>query len=388
MTTDYLWDGSGAVDEEVRALEETLSSLRYQPSAQSLKLPGRMPWRAVAIGAVALAAAVAIWAGTRSTIEGISPERPGPGGTVAAAPAGSAKPSQSLVNPFKRAPTPRAPRGKAASAKVLDPWGDPSRKLDPSAVQRVVAAQKQTLHRRCFAPALAKRSPSAPDSVRLSTRLKVGADGQVASAVTTGSDQGYPGLARCVSRQARSWRFPASKSGGTVQVPFVFKSTDDSSLINPFKTPRTPPSGGSRVLDPWGSTPPASSSDLEDAMRKAQKPSASKPSVVDPWSRPSKASGSKLSPAQVRKVISQNRGSVMRGCWAVRKDGPNAPPTARVTLKLTIAPSGAVSRSVAADPPGYPGLGSCVANLARRWRFPAAGSSTSVTFPFVFARPN
>ncbi len=385
MTSDYVWDGAGAVDEEVRGLEETLSSLRYQPGAQSLKLPVRMPWRAMAIGAVALAAAVAVWAGTRSTMHRISPEPTVPGETIAAAPAGSAKPSRSLVKPFKRLPTPRAGGNKVADAKVLDPWGDSSRKLSPRATQRVVAVQKRALRRRCFAPALAKRSPGAPDSVRLSTRLKVGADGRVISAITTGSDRGYPGLARCVSRQARTWRFPVSKGGGTVNVPFVFSSSGDSTLVNPFKKSPAPPRRGSKVLNPWG-TPPVSSSDLSVAT--TRKPSPPKSSVLDPWSKPPKRARSKLSFSEIRRVISQNRASVARACWAIRKDAADAPRTARVSLSLVVAPSGTVTRARAADPTGYPGLGACVARQARRWRFPAAERSTSVTFPFVFARPN
>ena len=50
MTSDYLWDGTGAVDEDVRALEEKLSTLRYRPSARPLLRRQKLPLRGVAIG--------------------------------------------------------------------------------------------------------------------------------------------------------------------------------------------------------------------------------------------------------------------------------------------------------------------------------------------------
>jgi hypothetical protein len=39
---------------------------------------------------------------------------------------------------------------------------------------------------------------------------------------TNGDPRGYRGLANCIAGRVRGWQFPASGSGTTVNVPFVF----------------------------------------------------------------------------------------------------------------------------------------------------------------------
>lgn len=94
-----------------------------------------------------------------------------------------------------------------------------------------------------------------------------------------------------------------------------------------------------------------------------------------------------LDAASIQRVVSAHTAEVRRKCWQralVEHDG--GPTTARVVLRLVIAPSGAVSSATTnGDPAGFPGLGSCVATSAKSWRFPASSHDTAVNVPFVFA---
>ena len=389
MTSDYLWDGTGAVDEDVRALEEKLSTLRYRPSARPLLRRQGLPLRGMAMGVAALAAAAAaaLWLGVRTSGDGLVAERRGPEGEHA--PGVAASEAQS---PGTRSapPAPLLPGGRstAGSARpqagqlpdATSAGGNPDASLRSEDVQKVIASRKHELHRRCFAPARAKSTTDAPDTVRLQTRLKIAKDGQVTSAVTSGSDRGYAGLGECVSSWARGLRFPRSKQGGTVHVPFVFHSSDKGGVIDPFKNAPAPPRGSAPAVNPWGGV-------KGDVSQEPGSPSTGDPSkrsdgsgVVDPWSQKKT-----LSSSDVTRVIARERANIGSSCWSSRKANADAPPTARVSVSLSIAPSGAVTRAIAADPPGYPGLGACVANAARRFQFPRAQGPTTVNVPFVFS---
>ncbi len=104
--------------------------------------------------------------------------------------------------------------------------------------------------------------------------------------------------------------------------------------------------------------------------------------------RPEASSG-KLTSAQLHKTVSGYQGSVKRRCWepALSTRDRNAPSSARVEVKITIAPSGSV-RDVKAsgDPRGYAGLSTCIERRIRSWRFPPPGGSQTVKVPFVFAQ--
>lgn len=100
------------------------------------------------------------------------------------------------------------------------------------------------------------------------------------------------------------------------------------------------------------------------------------------------AAGSQLDSAQVQRVVSSHTGSVKRSCWqpALSTRDRDAPSSARVSVTINVSASGSVSSvSTSGDPKGYRGLSGCIASRVRGWQFPAAGGSTTVNVPFVFA---
>jgi hypothetical protein len=100
------------------------------------------------------------------------------------------------------------------------------------------------------------------------------------------------------------------------------------------------------------------------------------------------ASGQPLSSSQIESTVSQYRTSVKRGCWerALMSRDKNAPSSARVTVAISVAPSGSVTgASTSGDPKGYSGLSSCITQRVRGWTFPRSSGATTVNVPFVFA---
>lgn len=98
--------------------------------------------------------------------------------------------------------------------------------------------------------------------------------------------------------------------------------------------------------------------------------------------------GEPLDSASVERTVSRYTSSVKRGCWQPALDtrDKDAPTSARVVVTITVAPSGSVQDvNTTGDPRGYRGLASCIASRVRGWSFPAAGDSTTVNVPFVFA---
>lgn len=352
MSDDYLWDGTGDPDPTVRDMEQVLSVLRYDrdfaPPAR--RSPRRM---LVATGiAVAFAAGVALGITAFSRATPVAPElatASDDGATVAAPGAGAreappppeTKASAGVLDPWsgvKRAPAPSAaPR---PSTGVLDPFDDV---LSPGEAASIVRSRASALRGPCFDPLLS--AGKVTSGARLTLALSIAPDGAVRSAVAKGDTSPGGALGRCVVREARRWRFPKAGSSSTVQVPLIFTATPAKSADDPG------------VLDPWG-----------------------KSATVAPSTAPRTAS-------DVRRVVSQNVPLVKQRCWtkALAARSPDAPDSAKTSLKITIGPSGAVSAASAADPPGYPGLGSCIAGQARAWRFPKASSSTTVSVPFVFS---
>ena len=65
---------------------------------------------------------------------------------------------------------------------------------------------------------------------------------------------------------------------------------------------------------------------------------------------------------------------------------PDAPSTARVSVTISMNPSGAVDNvTTSGDPKGYPNLAHCIESKVRAWRFPRSGGATTAQVPFVFA---
>ncbi|HET7540771.1 MAG TPA: GYF domain-containing protein [Polyangiaceae bacterium] len=99
--------------------------------------------------------------------------------------------------------------------------------------------------------------------------------------------------------------------------------------------------------------------------------------------------GGQLDGAQIQSTVSHYTGSVKRACWQPALDtrDKDAPTTARVSVAITVLPSGSVSNAVVngGDPKGYRGLSQCISSRVRGWQFPPSGDTTTVNVPFVFA---
>jgi len=98
--------------------------------------------------------------------------------------------------------------------------------------------------------------------------------------------------------------------------------------------------------------------------------------------------GQGLDSATLQKTVSRYTASVRRSCWqpALDSRAPDAPTSARVSVKIDVSPNGNVSAaSSSGDPKGYRGLASCIESRVRNWTFPPSSGSTTVNVPFVFA---
>lgn len=103
---------------------------------------------------------------------------------------------------------------------------------------------------------------------------------------------------------------------------------------------------------------------------------------------PGASGGQALDSATLQKNVSRYTPSVRRSCWqpALDSRAADAPTSARVSVKIDIAPSGNVSGvSSSGDPRGYRGLASCIESRVRNWTFPPSSGATTVNVPFVFA---
>jgi hypothetical protein len=98
--------------------------------------------------------------------------------------------------------------------------------------------------------------------------------------------------------------------------------------------------------------------------------------------------GEPLDSGAVQRTVSRYTSSVKRSCWQPALDtrDKDAPTSARVSVAITVAPSGSVQDvSTSGDPRGYRGLASCIASRVRGWQFPVSNGATTVNVPFVFA---
>jgi hypothetical protein len=94
-----------------------------------------------------------------------------------------------------------------------------------------------------------------------------------------------------------------------------------------------------------------------------------------------------LSTGEINGVVAQNQALIRRKCWQPALDSRAGwGPTARVSAKILIGPSGDVQTASASGAENdYPGLSSCIAARVKGWKFPPSASSTPVNIPFVFA---
>lgn len=92
--------------------------------------------------------------------------------------------------------------------------------------------------------------------------------------------------------------------------------------------------------------------------------------------------------AAVESVVASHRTGVKRTCWE-RGQGADVDKaeSASINVSVRLAPDGSVeSTSSSGVTPADRAVGTCVEKQIRGWRFPAPGTSTTVTIPFRFFR--
>jgi serine/threonine protein kinase len=97
--------------------------------------------------------------------------------------------------------------------------------------------------------------------------------------------------------------------------------------------------------------------------------------------------GDGLDESAVKRTLEGYRGAVVDTCWdhALGTRAPGGPASVRVSVTITVEPSGSVqSVATAADPSGYPELCRCIEKRVSAWRFPSARAQTVVSTGFVF----
>ncbi|MEM6960224.1 MAG: GYF domain-containing protein [Myxococcota bacterium] len=92
--------------------------------------------------------------------------------------------------------------------------------------------------------------------------------------------------------------------------------------------------------------------------------------------------GEGLSAAQLRTVVGRNRPALQR-CYEQAIRGIGSPPATRINVEATVSMGGTVTM-VRAKGNGIGSLNTCIEGAVRRWRFPAAGNVTPLSFPVVF----
>ena len=112
-------------------------------------------------------------------------------------------------------------------------------------------------------------------------------------------------------------------------------------------------------------------------------PTPAPESTAAPASTPPPAAEPGLTPAEMKPVFRANQRRV-RACYE-RELKRNEGLRGKVTMKLKIAPSGAVvSAHAIANSTGNKDLSACIAKKVKAWTFPKAPRSTTVTKSFPF----
>jgi len=91
-----------------------------------------------------------------------------------------------------------------------------------------------------------------------------------------------------------------------------------------------------------------------------------------------------LAAGAIQRVVVMHRAEV-RACYeAGLKKNPDL--AGKVVVAWVIAPGGAVSSArIASSTLANANVEACIVSRVQTWRFPAPGSPTDVTYPFVFA---
>lgn len=97
----------------------------------------------------------------------------------------------------------------------------------------------------------------------------------------------------------------------------------------------------------------------------------------------SAAAAPPLEAAAVQRVVSNNRRQ-LQTCYERAARGQANPPRARMDVSVTVGRSGTVT-AVSASGNDFGGLGACIEQSVRRWRFPASSDGGNTRFPVVFS---
>jgi hypothetical protein len=97
----------------------------------------------------------------------------------------------------------------------------------------------------------------------------------------------------------------------------------------------------------------------------------------------SAAAAPPLEAAAVQRVVSNNRRQ-LQTCYERAARGQANPPRARMDVNVTVGRSGTVT-AVTASGNDFGGLGACIEQSVRRWRFPASSDGGNTRFPVVFS---
>jgi hypothetical protein len=100
--------------------------------------------------------------------------------------------------------------------------GSSGGQLSQSEISGVVSSNQATIRRKCWQPALESRSKDGRATARVQARIVIGPSGSVQSVRASGAEGDFPGLSSCIQGKVQGWKFPASGSTSTVDVPFVF----------------------------------------------------------------------------------------------------------------------------------------------------------------------
>lgn len=327
-----------ALEQELAAARAKLAKLERRqtpkPGASSPKIV------ALVLGIVSLMAA-----GAMSFVFMRAPvERPIKSPPAIALPTPPVKPE--LVPPRPQ------PRTTPATA-VRVPSSAPSGTLGRNVIQRVVSQHMRSVQF-CYERELLKY-PGLNGKIVVD--WTIGTHGGVTAAKVGSSTLASKGVARCVLRRIRSWRFPAPR-GGSVQIryPFVFRSQGGGA-----PSPPKPAAGYGR-----------GGADGLPTVRLGT------PSTAIPKS-------GELSGELVRRQLRRHIREI-KACYEPLMVG-RAPLHGKLVLEWTIALDGTVKAAKLASSTFTPpaGLISCVLGKVRSWRYPRpAPRAIVVRYPFLF----
>ena len=85
-----------------------------------------------------------------------------------------------------------------------------------------------------------------------------------------------------------------------------------------------------------------------------------------------------LTPDQISATVNRNSSGVQRGCMPLVQAG-----TVKVTVTLTIGPSGGVSAVSTSGESGNNAVVGCIRSKVSGWHFPSSGGTTQVSVPFL-----